>query len=161
VAACVAQAAGAVGYTAWRRRVPPAEREAYAWLATHATGRIFTPEQVVTNRTGRQFVWKQLRPAYFMAAASDDVRRELLAFFDVSHIAVPKRRTYDPDTEGVHAGGFARPFVAEMRELAEREDSYLKVAFENDAFVIFRVRQNHEEHEDHDFRLRRDKSSSS
>ena len=86
VAACVAQAAGAVGYTAWRRQIPPAEREAYAWLATHATGRIFTPEQVVTNRTGREFVWKQLRPAYFMAAASDGVRRELLAFFDVSHI---------------------------------------------------------------------------
>lgn len=135
LAGCVVQGGGAAVYMATRRHVPPGELEAFDWIRanTDPAHRIMYPEELLTNRTGRATVWGALNSAYFTTDASDPVRQELLNFLSVSHIAVPKRRLYDPAVEGAHHGGYPKAFVEHIRHVP-----YLENVFENDAMVIFR-----------------------
>ncbi len=136
IAACVAQAAAACGFIAFKRNICDDDRRAYAWLRKNVQpgNRIFSPEQIITNQTGREYVWSPLTPSYFMTMEDDASRLLRLGAFRVSHVAVPLRRTYDRAVEGDHAGGFARDFLEHMY----RSKIFEKV-YSNEGFVVFRV----------------------
>lgn len=137
VAVCALQAVAACGHVWYARRIPEQEKQAYAWMRRNVAPntRIMSPEQLITNQTGREFIWGYLWPAYFMSEADDETRIRMLKFFKVSHIAVPLRRTYDPAVEGNHAGGFNKDFVEQMRSAP-----YLEAVYDQPGFLIFRFR---------------------
>jgi len=134
IVVCLAQAVTACAYTYHQRHISKWDRAAYTWMRenTPENKRIMYPEVVLINQTGRQVIWPQINPAFFMTEATDEQRQELLTWFRVSHIAIPLRRIYDREMEGDHAGGYARDFVEKAQSLP-----YLKKVYENPGFIIF------------------------
>jgi len=135
VAGCVLQGAAALAFLVWKRQIPTGEREAFAWIRDNADpgARIMYPEEALTNHSGRWAVWGALNPAYLTTSMSAADRHEILRFYRVSHIAIPKRRTYDRAKEGDHGGGYPKDFVERAYSLP-----CLKNVFENEDMVIFR-----------------------
>ncbi len=133
VAVCCLQALCATAFISHLRRIGPHEQAAYAWIRrnTSPDARIMYPEQVLTNRTGRLFIWGDLNPSFFMTEATDQQRRELLRYFRVGYIAVPLRRTYDRAEEGSHTGGYARQFIDHAGAAP-----YLETVYENPGVLI-------------------------
>jgi len=138
IAGCAVQVLATSAYMTRKRDIPSGEREAYAWIRDNAAPgtRIMFPEEGLTNWTGRRASWGALNPANFTTEMDDSVRKEVLNFLSVSHIAVPRRRIYDPRAEGIHHGGYPRAFVEHARQA-----DYLETVFENDDVVIFRYTQ--------------------
>ena len=135
VAGCVLQAALAAGFVCHKRRISDPEMAAYAWIRdnTPEDARILFPEQLLTNQTGRVYVWEAANPAYILTEATDAERALLLGDLGVTHVAVPLRRLYDPQEEGAHAGGYPRDFVEKLPALPGFEK-----VFENSDFLIYR-----------------------
>ncbi len=130
----VLQVVVSAGYICRMRHISEWDKAGYAWIRqnTPKEARVMFPEQVLTNQTGRPFMWEVLNMAYFMSDATDEQRVAILEYFRVTYIAVPLRRTYDRQKEGDHAGGYARDFVEKLHTRP-----YLKKVYENPGFVVF------------------------
>ena len=136
VAGCVLQFIATNAYMCRRRRIGAYDRQAFDWIVrnTDESARFMFPELLLRERTGRATLWHTLNPAYFMADAPDEVRVDVLRWFSLTHIAIPMRRTYDPQKEGVHYGGYSLVFLKLAGSL-----SYLEKVYENPGFVIYRA----------------------
>lgn len=135
VAGACLQVGVTLGYVYHQRHVPPADEAAYVYLRENAapSTRIMFPERILMDRANRRVIWYALNPARFTTVATNETRKELLDFFNVSHLVVPLDRVYDPETEGRHDGGYPRPFIEEARTIP-----WLEEVFANEAMIIFR-----------------------
>ena len=136
VAGCVFQFIATNAYMCRRRRIGAHDRQAFDWIVrnTDESARFMFPELLLRERTGRAMLWHALNPAYFMADAPDEMRTSVLRWFSLTHIAIPMRRTYDPQKEGMHYGGYSLVFLKLADSLP-----YLEKVYENPGFVIYRV----------------------
>jgi len=137
VAGCVVQAAAATGFVAAKRRIAPEEEAGYAWIRRHtpADARVLFPEQLLTNRTGRVYIWGAANPSYLLTEATDRQRRVAMRALGITHVAVPLRRVYDREAEGTHAGGYPRDFVEALPDLPDFERVYANPRFRVYRFV--------------------------
>lgn len=135
IVGCGLQAAGTLAFLGWKRRIPAGEREAFAWIRanTDPTTRVMYPEEALTNHADRRAIWEILNPAYLTTDATDEDRHEIFRFFRISHVVIPRRRTYDRAREGDHGGGYPKDFVEKAHSLP-----YLEEVFDNGDMIIFR-----------------------
>lgn len=137
VAGAAAQAVMAPVFISLTRQLPQQEKAAYAWIRENTpAGAVFLSSEglILTRNTGRPCMWNSPVASYIVSEATDDERRECLAYYRISYICIPTRRIYDPAKDERILGGYSADFVRHAREAA-----YLKKVYENPGVLIFEV----------------------
>jgi hypothetical protein len=137
LAGAAAQAVMAPVFISLTRQLPQQEKTAYAWIRENTpAGAVFLSSEglVLTRNTGRPCMWNSPVASYIASEATDDERRECLAYYRISYICISSRRIYDPAKDERILGGYSADFVRHAREAA-----YLKKVYENPGVLIFEV----------------------